>query len=59
MCRQQDEEDLMHTQLTLDALAVIGAATVASCVLGLATVGAIDTSRWLLARLGRAGVVAA
>jgi hypothetical protein len=42
----------MHTQQTLDALAVIGAAAVVSCVLGLATVGAIDAGRWLLARTG-------
>ena len=40
----------MRTQLTLDALAVVGAATIAGCVLGLATVGVIDASRWVLAR---------
>jgi hypothetical protein len=40
----------MRTQLTLDALAVVGAVTVAGCVLGLATVGVIDAGRWLLAR---------
>jgi len=40
----------MRTQLTLDALAVVGAATVAGCVLGLVTVGVIDAGRWLLAR---------
>ena len=39
----------MRTQLTLDALAIVGAATVAGCVLGLATVGVIDAGRWLLA----------
>ena len=42
----------MRTQLTLDVLAVIGAVTVAGCVVGAVTVGAIDAGRWLLARTG-------
>jgi len=40
----------MRTQIALDVLAVIGAATVCAGVVGLAAVGAIDAGRWLLAR---------
>ena len=40
----------MRTQLTLDALAVVGAVTVAGCVLGVATIGVLGAGRWLQTR---------
>jgi hypothetical protein len=43
----------MRTQLTLDALAVVGAVTVTAAAVGLAALGAIDASRWLRAHTDR------
>ena len=40
----------MRTQITLDVLAVIGAATVGTAALGVMTLAALDASRWVLAR---------
>jgi hypothetical protein len=52
-CTRQEhrpEEDIVRTQITLDALAVIGAATVTAAAVGLTVVAALDAGRWLLAR---------
>jgi hypothetical protein len=43
----------MRTQLTLDALAVVGAVTVTAAAVGLAALGAIDATRWLRAYTDR------
>jgi hypothetical protein len=40
----------MRTQITLDVLAFVGAATVTATAVGLAAVGAIDASRWVHSR---------
>jgi hypothetical protein len=43
----------MRTQLTIDALAVVGAVTVTAAAIGLAALGAIDVSRWLRTQANR------
>jgi hypothetical protein len=41
----------MRTQITLDVLAFVGAATVTATAVGLAAVGALDASRWVRSRM--------
>jgi hypothetical protein len=47
----------MRTQITLDVLAFVGAATVTATAVGLAAVGAIDASRWARSRIRGAAAV--
>jgi hypothetical protein len=42
----------MRTQIVLDVLACVGAATVTTAAVGLAAVGAIDAALWLYKRAG-------
>ena len=47
------EEEIVRTQIALDALAIVGAATVTTAAVGLTVVAALDAGRWLRARTAR------